>query len=690
MNFKSTLVKQNELKDCGPACIATLVKYYHGYIPLENLKNMCHTTKKGTTALDIVLTLKKIGFKAQGFKTSLDKLNNSIIVFPCIVHVTLNNSYNHYIIIYKVDYKKEVLFVGDPKDGVKKMSFIHFEKIWNNIVINAFPIKKIPVIKMKEISLLKYILKTLRNYKKYLISIVSLSGIITLLVILLSFYLQYMIDGINNLKSLNYFVMGFGFFLSVFIIKITCDFLRNKFLIYLNNKIDLKMTNDIFKQIIYLPYHYYHNKTTGEVVARINDLSKVKQIISQFALSLFLDLPLTFLTLIVLIWLNQTLALIAIIIMLGYWCLIIYFKPNYEKYIDNLQKQNAEVNNYMIENIRAFETIKGLNIESNVIDYFKQKYFSLVNSNLKFSRYINLQYFFKEFLNNIGPLVIITVGCILILNQELTLGQLMSFNTLLTYFLWPLRNLVDLDTNYKEARNALKRINELLINLHFKSNNLRLKSGEIDFKHLNFSFNNRDLILKNINFKIMARHKVLLIGKSGSGKSTLCALLMKYYSVAKDKLFLDGYDINDLADVRDDIVYISQNELLFTDTLYNNIVLGRQIDSNEFLKVVKLCEIDKMSDDHLGYNELIEENGFNLSGGEKQRIFLARALLKNFSILIIDEGLNALDKASERRLLKKIFRIYNDKTIIIVSHCLVNKDLFDQVVKLKNGQLFNC
>ena len=266
----------------------------------------------------------------------------------------------------------------------------------------------------------------------------------------------------------------------------------------------------------------------------------------------------------------------------------------------------------------------------------------------------------------------------------------MSFNTLLTYFLWPLRNLVDLDTNYKEARNALRRINELLINLHFKSNNLRLKSGEIDFKHLNFSFNNRDLILKNINFKIMARHKVLLIGKSGSGKSTLCALLMKYYSVAKDKLFLDGYDINDLADVRDDIVYISQNELLFTDTLYNNIVLGRQIDSNEFLKVVKLCEIDKMSDDHLGYNELIEENGFNLSGGEKQRIFLARALLKNFSILIIDEGLNALDKASERRLLKKIFRIYNDKTIIIVSHRLVNKDLFDQVVKLKNGQLFNC
>lgn len=651
MKQKYSLVNQDEIKDCGPACIATIVKYYNGYIPLEEIKNMCHTTKKGTTALDIVLTLEKIGFKSQGVKIDFEQLKNNKITFPCIAHVTLNGTYNHYLVIYKI--KNKYLIIGDPKDKIKKISTNNFEQVWNNIIITACPRKIISKYKFPKRLFIKYILKTLNDYKKNLILIISLSNLIILFIIIISFNMQYMVDGVNNQKSIDYFLFGFSFFLITFIIKAICDYLRNKLLTSLNNKIDLKITSEVFEKIIYLPYHYYHNKTTGEIISKIKDLNKVKQIIIKVALTLFLDLPLTILSLIILINLNETLALIAIIIMLGYLGLIIHFKPNYEKHIDNLQKRNADINTYMIENIQAFKTIKGLNIETNIVNYFNQKYQTLINDNQNFEQHINHQYFFKELINNIGPLIIITVGCILIMDKQLTLGQLMSFNALLIYFLSPIKNLVDLDTNYKEARNALRRIDELLIEPKKYSNKNALTKGKINFKQLNFSFNNRDLILKNINFKIKAGKKVLLIGKSGSGKSTLCSLLMKYYTIAEEQIFLDDIDINELANTRKDITYISQNELLFTDTLYNNLALGRQIDNNQFLKIAKMCEIDKLINDNIGYNQIIEENGFNLSGGEKQRIFLGRALLKKFTILIIDEGLSELDQESERRILKE-------------------------------------
>lgn len=682
---KLILVKQDELKDCGPACIATLIKYYQGNIPLEQLKDMCHTTKKGTTALDIVLTLKSIGFKAEGIKIDLKGLTK--ITLPCIAHITIDEIFNHYVVIYKINIKKKILIVGDPKDRIKKMTFQNFDKIWNNIIINAYPIKSIPVIYNRKDSLFVYIFKTLNCYKKSLFLILVLSSLMTLFMILLSFNLQYMIDGITNLKSLEYFTIGFSFFLFIVLIKISCDFLRNKTLIYLNNKIDASLTNNVFKNIICLPYHYYHNKTTGEIVSRINELGKVKQLISKVSLSLFLDLPLTFLSLLVLFYLNFTLTLIALIIVLCYLLLIIWFKPKHEKYINDLQNENAEISTYMIENIRAFKTVKGLNIENNVNTGFNQKYSKLIKTNFKFENYANGEYFFKELINNIGTLTVISLGTILVLNQELTLGQLMSFNTLLMYFLLPLRNIVDLDTDIREAKNALKKVNNLLVDLKNKTSDKRITKGEISFNKLSFSFNKRDMILKDINFNIKAGSKNLLIGKSGSGKSTLCMLLMKFYPVPNNQVYLDKLDINKYGDVREDIVYISQNELLFTDTIYNNIALGREFDNDEFMKVVKLCEVDQIIDKNIGYNELIEENGFNLSGGEKQKIVLARALMKKFSILIIDEGLNQMDFDLEKRILEKIFKTYSDKTIIVISHRLTNKKLFEQIIELKKGRL---
>ena len=178
------------------------------------------------------------------------------------------------------------------------------------------------------------------------------------------------------------------------------------------------------------------------------------------------------------------------------------------------------------------------------------------------------------------------------------------------------------------------------------------------------------------------------MGKSGSGKSTLLKLLYSYYKVGRGTIMINDIDINDyaLSDIRDNIGYISQNETLYTDTVKNNVILDRDCSYDDFLKVCKRTYVDEIvSSSPLGFDTFLEENGINISGGQRQRIVLARMLLKKWQILLIDEGLSQLDVNLERKVLKNLFRDYNDKTIIVVSHRNDNIDLYDKVVYLKDG-----
>jgi len=211
--------------------------------------------------------------------------------------------------------------------------------------------------------------------------------------------------------------------------------------------------------------------------------------------------------------------------------------------------------------------------------------------------------------------------------------------------------------------------------------------GDINICNLNYSYNEEIDILRNINLKIKNGEKVIITGSSGCGKSTLVKILMKYYSIERDKVYINNIDINDYNS-SDGINYISQNENLYTDSLYNNITLYEKCSINKFIEICKMCEIDEIvSKNRLGYNMLIEENGFNLSGGERERIVLARTLIRNFNMLIIDEGLCQLDINKERKILKNIFEKYKNKTIIVISHRLENLDLYDRKIYMKDGSV---
>ena len=185
-------------------------------------------------------------------------------------------------------------------------------------------------------------------------------------------------------------------------------------------------------------------------------------------------------------------------------------------------------------------------------------------------------------------------------------------------------------------------------------------------------------------------YDVIVVGESGSGKSTIMKILYKCYDISRNMVYINGYDLNDysMSDIRKNITYIAQNEILFNGSIRDNIILDRNVSEIEFLNICKIVGIDDIIKDNiLGYDYIIEENGSNLSGGQRQRIILARSLLKNSRVIMIDEGLNQIDIKLEREILNNIFNYFYDKTFIIISHRKENMDLYNRVIRISDGMV---
>ena len=670
------LISQEGIKDCGPACLLMIIKHYKGNISIEKLKEMCRTDKDGTTAYHLIEAAKNLGFEANGYRCKLSDLNKDNVILPCIAYVILDDMYKHYVVIEKINFEKNKIYIKDPVSKSYVKTFEEFEKIYQDILIYMYPIKNI--VNYKNLSYIKFLCNIINPSKNQIFHTILMSIFITIFSIIGTFYMQFMIDNVNTSKEKIFFM--FIIFLLMCLLKITSNHFRNKLILLVNKKIDLNLSLTSFENIINLPYCRYKNNTTGEIVSRINDLDNIRQLVSKIAISLFIDLPLIFVSLILIFIINKTLFFISLIIILLYIFVYLVFIKFNENYINECSDLKAEVTSYMVESINGYEYVKGCNKENKIINKFQKKYIKFLNKLSKYENIYNIELTLKQCIDEFGFLVIILIGVLFIIDDKMTLINLITFNFLFSYCTNPLKNIIELNTTLKQSIISIRKV----LNLFDENKNNGIvdysMKGDIEFKNLTYSYNDVDDILKDINLKIRSGNKVMVIGKSGSGKSTLFKLLKKYYDIKRDKIYINNIDINDYK--KSDILYVSQNEFLFTDTIRNNI------NSDNILKLSKTCLLDDIiKDNSLGYNTLIEENGFNLSGGERQRIILARALANNFNILVIDEGLNQVDTNMERIILKNLFDEYKNKTIIFISHRLDNMDLFDQVIKIEEGRL---
>lgn len=664
----------------------SVIRYYGGNVSLEYLLELTHTNKDGTNFYDMSQAAMEIGLNSKGYQiTEIDKLSE--IQKPFISQVHIDN-YSHFVVVYKI--KNGKLTIMDPAKGLITLSRDEFKNIYTGYILLLEPYRALPIYQNSNYVL--NIVKTIiYNNKSLIMNLLLITILIMFFTFVYGYHFKIIIDNVISTNNFNLLIVTI-IFLVILSLKISLEFLRDNLLLYLNQKLDLSIITTTIDKIISLPYSYYKNRTTGEMISRINDLFYIKNVISKLILTIFLDILLAIGSLIILFKISWKMTLILIIITILYFLVFLIYKNSIKTMTSNLQETNAKVNSLLVESISSYETIKGLSLEGKFKNKINYSYLKFISSNLIIEKLSNQEAFLKDLFEGILLLFTIYLGAKSIMDKSLTIGSLITYNTLLYYFISPIKNLFNFYKEFIYVKNSMQRINNLL-NVKYekldKTNNLLL-DGNIYLKNLSFSYNRQKNILNNINLNIARSTKLLILGSSGSGKSTLLKLIYHYYQINRGMIYFGNYDLNDftIKDIRENITYISQNELLYTDTIRNNVILDREVSEAEFVNVCRITYLeDIIKDNLLSYNFMLEENGANISGGQRQRIILARSLLKKSKIILIDEGLNEIDINLERKILKNVFRVYQDKTIIIVSHRYDNMDLYDSVISIENGTL---
>ena len=678
------IVLQEGSKDCGAAALLSIIRYYGGDVSLDRLIDLTKTTKEGTNFYNIKEAANKIGLIGAGYRVE-DILKLRELNEPFIAQIRID-SYFHFVVVYKMNDNK--MLIMDPAKGRMEIDVFDFSNSFTGNIMLFEKKGDVLVLKSsKEIT--KILFSSIINNRYCILFVFILSIIFTSLSCLISLYSKFVFDNVIDTNTNNLLIITIIFSILIIIKNIT-SFIRNHLLIYLNQKLDVTLLIESFCKVILLPFNYYKNKKASEVLSRINDLSYIKSFISKIIVTILLDILLFIISFIIIFNINKDILILYLVGVFLYLLIIIIYNTIIKNTIITKQERVVEVNNTIIESVNGFETIKGLNIEDNIIYKFSKNYSKLLNINYYTDKINNTILLLKEFITDSIILLVSYYTFSLIMNSKVTVGDYMTISFLSSYLIYPFRNIIDLIYEYHYVKNSIRRANDFFdIEDEKIYEDKRLEvNGNIKIVNLSYTFNNKYYVLKNINLFIKDKDRVLLLGSSGSGKSTILKLLYKYLQADRNKIFINNYDINDysMSDIRSSITYVSQNELLFNDTIRNNILLDRDVSEVDYLNICKILHIDDIVKDNiLGYDYILEENGINISGGQRQRIILARSLLKNSKIIMIDEGFNQIDIKLEKEILLDIFRYFHDRTFIIISHRIENSDLYNRVIKIDNG-----
>lgn len=667
--------RQHGIKDCGVTCLYNIIKYYNGNISMSKLRRLTKTNENGTNVYNIVNASNSLGLKAEAYKCEFNDLSN--VKLPIIVHIKLDNKYDHFVILEKINNEK--IIVQDPIRGKVVYDDISFKKEWTGSIITFDKMNNL--VKEKQngafINLKSYIFL----YKKILLFFLVLTILASLFSLLNSFYLS----SLYNQKN-NYHIVLFLFLLfSVF--KIITDYIRNSIVFDFDNNFDSKLTNNIYKKILSLPLKYHHSRPVGDIMSRVNDLSSIKEFINFVSFSLITDFLFVIIIFIIIFFINKLLFLLLIIFALTYMFVYLLFRDRIYSMSLILKEKNSEVNSYLIESILGIDTIKNFNIEKERKLRFKSKYNNLLKLNVKYNKFILSIELFQNFIMTISNVFILFVGIKLVNKGLLLFSNLIIINSLLIYFFISLKNIIYFDRILIDSKNSYNRLEDLLDEEEDNNNKSNFNfNNNIEFKNVAYSYDSYN-IFENLSFNIDKGDFVFVKGDSGVGKSTLFKILTKQINDYNGKVIIDNTNIKNLSlnDIRNNICFVSQNEIIFTDTILNNITLFKEVTKKELEKVIRITGIDKfLKEKNISINFLLEENGHNISGGERQRILLARALLQKKKILILDETTNGIDVLSEENIIRKVKEEY-DVTLILISHRYDNLKLFNKVFEIKGG-----
>lgn len=611
----------------------------------------------------------------------------------------------HYVVIHKIT-KKQVV-IADPGAGIVKLTPEEFfgdvhkegkppKYQWSGVLILLVKSESFQTGDETK-GLFQRFIHLLLPQKKLIIHIFIASLIYTILGILAAFYFKVLVDDIlpdSLMKTLTTLSIGI-IVLNIF--KVILNAFRTHLLLYLSQKLDIALLLGYYRHVLELPMNFFGTRKVGEIVSRFNDASKVRDAISGATLTIMIDTLMAVAGAVILYLQNVQMFGITVIMVVLYLIIVLTFNKWYEQLNRKQMEDNSQLTSYLVESLNGIQTVKAYNAERKANRETEIKFVKLLKSIFDLSWVSNLQSSLKIFVELVGGVVILWVGSVCVIKGQITIGQLITFNSLLVYFLDPVKNLINLQPQMQTAVVAADRLGEILDLEAEKGENERKKlcpdslSGDIVFKDVSFRYGTRQLVLEDINLTIKKGQKVAFVGESGSGKTTLSKLLLHLYKTESGNILINDNNIEDIQieKLREKIAYISQETFLFSGSILDNLSLGLDYATmDDVIEATKSAQAhDFINELPLRYETRLEENGANLSGGQRQRLSIARAMLKKPDILIMDEATSNLDAITEKQLDKTISEYSENMTTIFIAHRLSTIKNCDQIFVMDKGRI---
>ncbi|MFC2098952.1 peptidase domain-containing ABC transporter [Bacteroidota bacterium] len=694
--------KQLDAMDCGPTCLRIIAKHYGRTYTLQTLRNKSYLSRDGVSMMGISEAAESIGFRTMGVSLSPEQLFSNAPL-PLIVHW----QQNHFVVVYKV--KKDKVFVSDPAFGLVKYSREEFLKNWISIQKEgeqkglALLLETTPDFYAEEgekidKSSFRFLISYLKPYKKFIVQLVLGMLLGSIIQLLFPFLTQSIVDvGINN-QDIGFIYLILIAQLVLFVSRMSVDFIRGWILLHLSTRMNISLISDFLIKLMRLPLGFFDIKLIGDILQRIGDQRRIENFLTSSSLNILFSLfNLVIFGIVLAIYSWKILLLFVIGSALYFAWLSIFMRKRRQldfKRFSSLSENQSK----LIQLISGVQDIKLYHAERQKRWEWENIQGALFKVNIKSLALTQYQEAGGVFINETKNILITFLAATAVIHGDMTLGMMLAVSYILGQLNSPIEQMIHFMHMTQDAKISMERLAEI----HKEENEekedrsemiMMPESKDLLIKDLSFRYEgpHSRKVLDGVNLEIFADKVTAIVGVSGSGKTTLIKLLLAFYDPVEGDIRVGDTMLQSLSPQlwRRRCGVVMQDGFIFSDTIARNIALGEEyVDTDRLLNAVKMANIkDFIESLPIGYNTKVGSGGQSLSGGEKQRVLIARAVYKQPEFLFIDEGTSSLDAENEKVIIDNLQGFFKGRTVVVVAHRLSTVRHADQIVVLDGGRI---
>jgi ABC-type bacteriocin/lantibiotic exporter with double-glycine peptidase domain len=662
-----------------------VLKYHGKEVPLTEIRRVLGIGRNGTTASALLRAGSLYGLRGRGISAEVHDLS---ALPPGTI---LYWKFSHYVVFEQIS--KGFVRILDPAAGRRNVPLETLRRAFTGVALIFEPAEGFRPGKEKDNKAWIFLKPVLRRWA-VLARIVSTSALIQICSAALPILTGVLIDRVVPQRNYSLlFILATAYAVSQ-LFNVLSGFIRTHLLLYLQTHVEATFTLRFLDHLITLPYSFFQQHTTGDLMMRLGANTSIKQILTSTTLSTLMDGFMVSLYLILLMRANVLLTLVIIAIALARILSVLLMRRKQGELLAETLEVSARSQTYQVEMLSGMETLKAMGLEHRAAEHWSDLFIDGLNISVRRGHLDALFAALQSLLGTVSTFIVMFYGTYLVLNNTFTLGTMVAFSGIATGFFAPLTNLISSGVEFQMLATYLERINDVFTTApERKPGSMGMAdklTGAIAVDHVSFRYSKTDpYVLEEVSVTIEPGCRLALVGRTGSGKSTLARLMAGLYEPSAGKILFDSKDLSglDLRSVRNQLGIVTQDTQLFGGTVRQNIALSDpQMGLDQVIYAAKLaCVHDEIVAMPMGYETVLADRGLSFSGGQRQRVALARALACQPSILVLDEATSHLDAVTEELVNRNLARMRC--TRIVIAHRLSTIVDADLTVVLDAGRV---